>query len=199
MKIAMKKYLIVLLVLISALGVQAQKSILKVDLLSPVARTGTLSFEQVLNENSSIGLSMLYCDQSELWVSSGYLSRFALSPEYRFYLSEDRPAPEGWYLNTMLRYQHLTAEWTEYTFTGDPYIEYYTVKRDEKNTFGMGLGVGFQEVFKNKIALDLHLGTIFNTGEDRTVDPYQQSSSSEFEPYVGYFFYSGVKVGFVLK
>ncbi|MBL7941981.1 MAG: DUF3575 domain-containing protein, partial [Flavobacteriales bacterium] len=161
--------------------------------------TGTLSYEHLLNENSSFAFSVLYCDQSELWVSSGFLSRFAVSPEYRFYLSEDRPAPEGWYLNTILRYQHLKAEWSEYVFTGDPDIDYYNVLQEEKDTYGLGLGVGFQEVFKNKIALDMHIGTIFNTGEDRTVDPYTQSASSEFEPYVGYFFYSGVKVGFVLK
>jgi hypothetical protein len=191
----MNRILIFFLFLAGALS--AQESIIKLDIHAPVARTGVVSFEHVLNENSSLGLSVLFCDRSDLWVSEGYISRLAISPEYRFYLTEDLAAPQGWYLNALLRYQHLRSE-IGYTLFSPENGADYVVDVYDKDTFGMGIGIGYQRIFKNKVAVDLHMGTLFNSGEERNVrsEPFQRNP---YEPYVGYFLFSGLKVGYVIR
>lgn len=178
-------------------SLSAQQSIIKLDIHAPVARTGVVSFEHVLNENSSLGLSVLFCDRSDLWVSEGYITRLAISPEYRFYLTEDLAAPQGWYLNALLRYQHLRSE-IGYTLFSEQGGSDYAVNVYNKDTFGMGLGIGYQRIFKNKVAVDLHMGTLFNSGEERSVRP-DSYELEPYEPYVGYFLFSALKVGYVIR
>ncbi|MDZ4821853.1 MAG: DUF3575 domain-containing protein [Flavobacteriales bacterium] len=193
----MKKNICVLLsITLLTLNLYAQKNLLKIDLHSPIARTGIISFERVLNNNSTLGISFLYCDATEMF-NADLLDRIAVSPEYRFYLQEKHPAPEGFYLLTLFRYQHMTASWYEYDELGaSSWLE------KDKDTFGAAVGVGFQAIFKERIALDMHLGTIFNSGEEKQ-DPqvilpyYDDYNYNAFEPYVGYFIISGVKIGFV--
>ncbi len=191
----MNRFLVFFLFLAGSLS--AQQSIIKLDIHAPVARTGVVSFEHVLNEISSLGLSVLFCDRSDLWVSEGYISRLAISPEYRFYLTEDLAAPQGWYLNALLRYQHLRSE-IGYTLFSEQGGSDYAVNVYNKDTFGMGLGIGYQRIFKNKVAVDLHMGTLFNSGEERKMRP-ESFELEPYEPYVGYFLFSAIKVGYVIR
>jgi hypothetical protein len=66
---------------------------------------------------------------------------FGVTPEYRYYLSET-PAPRGIYIAPFLRYQEI-----------DGY----------ESTFGGGLVIGKQQIFKNKISIDAFFGPSYNT------------------------------------
>ncbi|MBX2969347.1 MAG: hypothetical protein KF803_08240 [Cyclobacteriaceae bacterium] len=66
---------------------------------------------------------------------------FGVTPEYRFYLSAT-PAPSGVYIAPFLRY-----------FEVDGYDA----------TFGGGLVIGKQNLYKNKITIDAFFGPSYNT------------------------------------
>lgn len=170
----------------------SQNNLLKIDIHSPIGRTGILSYERVLNQNSTLGISFLYSEDTEIF-NADYLDRIAISPEYRFYLQEKHPAPRGFYLIMLLRYQHMTA--LEYSYEIDTGTSW---EEKTKDNFGAAIGLGYQTIFKERIVLDMHLGTIFNSGEEKNEpDEYYNYDKDLFEPYAGYFIISSVKVGFV--
>ncbi|MCC6601333.1 MAG: DUF3575 domain-containing protein [Crocinitomicaceae bacterium] len=197
----MKKFLLLASAcLYGMVGFAQRKNLIKLDIHSPIFRTGIISYERVLNTNSSIGIGFLYTDQSGGFTNATYLSRLAITPEYRFFLSK-KEAPSGFYASAFARYQWMEArEWnTLYDDFGmaEPY-NYYIEK--ELSTFGGGLTLGFQEVFKERIVIDLFLGTVWNSGDKRKDlsaqnNYYTPEPNEIFKPYVGYFIRSGVNVG----
>lgn len=118
------------------------KTAIKVNLLSPVVRTFNIAFERAISENGSLQLGFYYTGAK---VDEVKFSGFGLTPEYRIYLSQS-PAPNGFYVAPFLRYTNykLTAESTtdEATFT----------------SFGGGVLVGRQWVFKERVTFDLFIG-----------------------------------------
>lgn len=66
---------------------------------------------------------------------------FGVTPEYRYYLSAT-PAPQGVYIA--------------------PFLRYFEVDGDEA-TFGGGLVIGKQSIFKNKVSVDAFFGPSYNT------------------------------------
>ncbi len=103
--------------------------ILKLNILSPIAETLTLAYESVLSPESSLQFTFSYI--SDLG--------FAITPEYRYYLSET-PAPKGVYIAPFLRYYQIEGE----------------------SVFGGGLVIGSQGFFKKKITIDGFLGPSIN-------------------------------------
>ena len=73
--------------------------ILKLNILSPVARTFTAAFESTINEESSLQFTF------SLVSNFGYI----ITPEYRFYLSET-PAPNGFYIAPFVRYMDFGSD-----------------------------------------------------------------------------------------
>lgn len=139
----MKKVLIILPVLLvlnhitnaqsestSDLSDFKRAKILKLNILSPIAETLTLAYENVLTPESSLQFTFSYI--SDLG--------FAITPEYRYYLSET-PAPRGVYIAPFMRYYQLEGE----------------------SIFGGGLVIGTQGLFKKKITIDGFLGPSINT------------------------------------
>jgi hypothetical protein len=123
------------------------KTAIKINLLSPVARTFNVAFERAISENGSLQLGFYYTAAK---VQDVKLNGFGLTPEYRIYLSQS-PAPNGFYVAPFVRYTNykLTAEGTtdEATFT----------------SFGGGVVVGRQWVFKERVTFDLFIGPKYQT------------------------------------
>jgi Protein of unknown function (DUF3575) len=189
--------LFALLFTLSTISILAQpKNAIKIDIHSPVARTIQLSYERTVSEKFTLGLSGLYTNQTMIF-SNAYISRTALTPEFRYYLGKST-AMNGLFLSTFLRYQHLEAIQIYYLYDGltNTYFEDYSTK--QLHTGGVGMALGFHKVFDKHISIDAHLGTIWNTGDQRvsSATPWIQEPNYVFRPYVGYFIKSGISVGY---
>jgi len=188
--------LIVLLAFPALLSAQ-RNNIIKLDLHAPIFRTGIVTYERVANENVSFLLSVLYSDKTQEMSNSDYLTRIAVTPEFRYYL-QDFAAPRGFFVGGYLRYQWMRSEQLSYGYdssTGLTYSTGYTSK--EISTFGLGINVGIQEVFKDRIAVELFIGPLWNSGDEQRdlSDPTSTEPNERFKPYVGYFMRTGVNVG----
>jgi hypothetical protein len=188
-------FLLSLLLSLVVLSASAQrKNVVKLDIHAPIMRTGILSYERVLNENASFGFSALYTDRSEGITNASYLTRFAFTPEFRYYLMTDN-APRGLYVSGSVRYQWMRAEYYEYY--NDFFSSYSEARTKELSTIGAGINLGFQEIFKERIAIEVFVGPCWNSGDERPElgDIGSTRPNEVFVPYVGYFVRTGLNVG----
>jgi hypothetical protein len=147
----LKKYsstLVLAILLLLPLLSKAQENTFKINILSPIVRTLNVQFEHALSETSSIQIGAFYTGAS---VGDTQFAGFGLTPEYRFYLSES-PAPQGVYVAPFARFQNfkLTTDIDD--------------SEGKITTFGGGLIIGKQWIFKEKIVLDLFIGPQYNSG-----------------------------------
>ncbi|MBX9890955.1 MAG: DUF3575 domain-containing protein [Chitinophagaceae bacterium] len=103
-----------------------KKNLVKVNMLSPLVRTGSFFYERKIGTNSSLQLGVFYTGSK---FDELKLRGFGITPEFRYYASE-KGAMEGFYLAPFLRYQHY--EITE------------LMNKGTLNTFGGGLLIGKQ-------------------------------------------------------
>ncbi|GAB3875774.1 hypothetical protein GCM10028824_32040 [Hymenobacter segetis] len=160
----MRKLLLASGLLLAAGSASAQTNNIKVNILSPIVKTGSFFFEHKLNPNSSIQLGALFTNWS---INDTKITGFAITPEYRFYLSESKEAMQGFYVAPFLRYQNLTLKDTHdsYVYTGSGSGTYQS-QTDEASldTFGGGVLIGHQWIFKQRFSLDTFLGPSYNGG-----------------------------------
>ncbi|MBX2966413.1 MAG: DUF3575 domain-containing protein [Cyclobacteriaceae bacterium] len=148
----MKKVTFIALVvclMVAANAVHAQ-NVVKINILSPVVKTLNVSYERAINENSSFQLGFFY----SFWSNDvTKFNGFGITPEYRFYLSQTS-APEGVYVAPFLRYQSFGLEDSDDSSS-----------KADFSTFGGGVVIGKQWVFKEKITLDIFLGPAYYSGK----------------------------------
>lgn len=140
-----KPYLVIgLLTLFISLGLtaQAQNNAIKINILSPIFKTLNLSYEHKVSSTGALQLGFFYTGASSDDTS---FKGIGITPEYRFYLS-DTEAIEGVYIGPFVRYQN-------FNLSNDNSNDEGTLK-----TFGGGLVLGRQWVFKEKITLDTFIG-----------------------------------------
>lgn len=126
---------------------QEKSNNLKINILSPIVSTLNLQYEHTIKKDQSFQLGLFYTGYS---ISSTKLTGIGITPEVRFYLS-DEAAPQGVYIAPFLRYQN-------YSLSDD------VNNKGTLRTFGGGLILGRQWVFKDKISLDLFIGPSYNSG-----------------------------------
>jgi hypothetical protein len=145
----MKKTFAVFLIVIVALAAksQAPSQLIKINILSPIVRTLYLTYEKTVGKDKSFAIGAAYTGYS---TSGTSFSGFSITPEYRFYLS-NTDAPEGVFVAPCLRYQNYTLS----DDVGD---------KGTLSTFGGGLIIGKQWIFKSKFALETFIGPIYNSG-----------------------------------
>lgn len=138
--------------LLMAVGFSARaqsQNVIKVNILSPLVRTANFSFEHALSETSSFQIGFFY---------TGYrfgdtrFSGVGITPEYRFYLSERKQAPAGFYVAPFLRYQNFKLTETALTATGS------------LSLFGLGATAGYNLILKDRFSLDFFLGPSYSFG-----------------------------------
>ena len=163
----------------------AQTHAFKVNLLSPLVRTGSFFYEQQLGAKSSLQLGALVTSWSP--GADVKLSGFAFTPEYRRYFSGSEQALNGFYVAPFLRYQKLALRMsmtddTETTYTGKVSLQ----------TLGAGLVVGHQWLYGGRVTLDTFLGPSYNhnvarfsTGDAQAIDQADAGSFSGFSLRTG--------------
>ena len=148
----MKKILASLFLLGTAIAVHAQDATkqnnFKINIFSPIVKSGSFFYERKLNESSSAQLGVGFTSYNRDGIK---INGVFFTPEYRFYLSNSKEAIEGFYVGPFLRYQNLKIE-DEST-------------KAKLSTFGGGLSIGHQWIFKDLISLDVFLGPSYNSGK----------------------------------
>jgi hypothetical protein len=142
---------------------------IKINLLSPVARTFNIAYEKAINENGSFQLGFFY---SGAKISDTKISGWGLTPEYRFYLSQT-PAPNGFYVAPFLRYNSFTAQ----DNTNN------TVNKATVTQFGGGAVVGRQWVFKERVTFDMFIGPKYQNTSTKVTSGSDSFSGSLFNSF----------------
>ncbi|WP_448518241.1 DUF3575 domain-containing protein [Rhodoflexus sp.] len=186
----MKTYKPFLCLLLAGLSLQAvaqsesdtpPKNLIKVNLLSPVVRTGSFFYERVLNDKSSLQLGFYYTGSS---VFGTQFRGIGITPEYRFYLSESKVTPAGFYVAPFARYQNLRLTDKDVSDLSARY-----------SSIGGGVSVGNQWLFKNQVSLDVFGGPSFNATSFRGNNGATEDDF--FLTNLGYFsFRFGITLGF---
>jgi hypothetical protein len=153
----MKKFLFALS-LFSVLSAFAQdgstkSNVFKVNIFSPIVKTGSFFYERKLNEKSTAQLGVGFTAYNRSGIK---ITGIFFTPEYRFYLSNDKEAPQGFYIGPYIRYQNLKIE--------DTSVDPSTPDKATLSTFGGGISIGHQWIFSDIISLDIFIGPNYNTG-----------------------------------
>lgn len=132
---------------VAVVNAQTKSNIIKTSLTSIFLKTVNLDYEHALNDNSSVQLGVYYTGAS---LFDGSFSGFAITPEYRYYLSASKTAPNGAYVAPWLRFQNFSAK------SGTLNTETYA--KGTISIVSLGLCVGVQRTFKEKISLGAYIG-----------------------------------------
>jgi hypothetical protein len=132
----------------SSFAQDGKKNIFKVNMISPIVRTGSFFYERAITQKSSLQLGVFYTGYS---IDDTKLRGFGITPEYRFYLSQSKEAPQGFFVAPFVRYESLNLSTNS--------------ARDEAtlSTFGGGVLIGGQWIFSNIISLDIFGGPRVNS------------------------------------
>lgn len=154
---------------VAANAAMAQSNAIKINLLSPVARTFNIAYERALNENGSFQLGFFYTGAK---VGDVKIDGFGITPEYRVYLSQT-PAPNGFYVAPFLRYIKFNAE----DKTDN------SVNKAEVTQIGGGVVVGRQWVFKERVTFDMFIGPKYQSTDAKVTSGQDTFSGSLFNNF----------------
>lgn len=157
----------------------AQKNVIKVNILSPIVRTANFSYERAISDESSLQLGVFYTGANSGDVK---LNGWAVTPEYRFYLSST-PAPNGLYVAPWVRYQNMKAK-----EEGDA-----TFVSGTLTSFGGGIVIGRQWIFKERVSMDIFIGPQYLSGNFKE-DP-GSTGTVEVTSADGFWFRFGFNLG----
>ena len=191
----MQKPLLAALLLVgSATAASAQTTIVKANILSPLVKTGSFFVEQRVGARSTVQLGGLF---TRWGAGDTRLRGFALTPEYRRYLSADKNALQGFYLAPFLRYQHLTLTNDFQQPAADPDGSSTAEQQQATlNTYGGGLLIGHQWLFGNWFSVDAFLGPSYNDGHIRTHDSVPTNDESfDTGTFRGFGLRTGLTIG----
>lgn len=159
---------------------QVRSNVLKTSLTSPFLSTYVIAYERVISPDMGAQLGFYYTQAKTLGVK---FSGYAITPEFRYYLSEDKDAPSGAFVAPFFRYQSFTLEEEVFdtgakaTFTG----------------IGGGVLIGVQRVFKDRITLSAFIGPSYIKPDIKYEDP---ANTLDFDRNKGTFWArSGVNLG----
>lgn len=177
----MKKVLLILLavVAIASGSAQAQTNTFKVNLLSPIVRTGSVFYERTISADKSLQLGVFYTGAS---IDETKFRGFGITPEFRQYLSKSKEAPAGFYIAPFARYQ-------SFTLTADEVNSDGTEAKGKFNAIGGGLLIGGQWIFADRFVLDTFFGPSYSKGNTKVTSGTEES----FE--TGYFGGFGIRTG----
>lgn len=195
----MKKILLLPALLLAG-AAHAQTNVLKVDIIQPLINTVAVSFEHKLSPSSSFQLSVAgtfgYKDGGHFNFSNGSngyyysgqnsTSGFAITPEYRFYLSEKHEAPEGFYVAPYVRYQHLSTTSDSYLYNPMTGTASSSQRYEASlNAFGLGVIVGKHWIFKKRFSIDLYVGPGYTFTDTSSNEPGYQPRKGDFVGQLG--------------
>lgn len=181
----MKKLVFFSLLMFAGLGITKAQgdrpNVVKINLFSPIVRTFSGFYERALTDQSSFQINFLYSGAS---IDDTRFRGFGLTPEYRFYLSENKVAPAGFYVGPFLRYQNFNLSIEDDVSDAEATL----------STFGGGVLIGGQWLFSEKIALDTFIGPSYNAGDIKVTDGSEDQFSTGI--FSGFGVRFGVALGF---
>ncbi|GAA4401384.1 hypothetical protein GCM10023187_15520 [Nibrella viscosa] len=179
MKKLMRSALLAAGVLGSLYTAHAQsQTVIKANIFSPLVRTGNFAIERALNENHSFQVGFYF---TGFKADGTRFNGIGVTPEYRFYLSDSKDAPAGFYVAPFLRYQNFKL--TSVGSGGGGTL----------STFGGGVTAGYQVLLKDRIAFDFFLGPSYNAGTAKANDGSTESFSTNL--FSGFGLRTGITFG----
>ncbi|HWA35959.1 MAG TPA: DUF3575 domain-containing protein [Cyclobacteriaceae bacterium] len=160
-----------------ALSANAQGSVIKLNIFSPIVSTFNVQYEKTTKADQSFQLGFFYSGYSS---SDTKFNGFGITPEYRFYLS-DTDAPQGVYMAPFLRYQSFNASNAS------------TNTKGSLTSFGGGVILGKQWIFKEHISLDIFIGPSYYSSN---VKIESGSPTIDATPFDGFTVRAGVCFGY---
>ncbi|MCW5912615.1 MAG: DUF3575 domain-containing protein [Cyclobacteriaceae bacterium] len=176
----MKKNLLVVLVVLMGgafTSANAQENVIKINIFSPIVKTFNASFERKVSATNSFQIGAFFTSYNP---ESTKFSGFGLTPEYRFYLSESE-APAGVYVAPFVRYQNFKL------------TEESSSSKGTFSSFGGGLVIGKQWIFKEKISLDIFIGPQYSSGNVKVTSGSDTFDTNVFD---GFGIRTGLTLGF---
>jgi len=178
MKKSSEKFFLIAIVMTAlTLSANAQGNVIKINIFSPIVKTFNIQYEKVVGADKSFQLGFFYSGYS---TGDESFNGFGITPEFRFYLS-DTEAPQGVYIAPFVRYQSFKAENTSSNTKGS------------LTSFGGGVILGKQWIFKEHISLDIFLGPGYYNS-NVTID--SGSPSFTGTPFDGFTVRAGVCFGY---
>lgn len=169
----------------------SKKNIIKLNITSPAIATFALGYERVLDDLKTFQISAFYRNRPSNDINLiEAVQGWGITPEVRFYLSNQKIAPQGFFIAPYATYQQYQTE--QETFNNS----FFEIRQEVSSVFGLGFIFGGQWVFKEIITVDLWGGpgyyftdTEIPRGEFVSGTTYQQGAS-----YSGRF---GVNIGII--
>jgi len=159
------------------------KNAVKTDVFGWIFGTGVLKYERVFSENISAQLGFFYSWDFPSYDEGYFTTGFAITPEFRYYLSNKNPAPRGIYLAPNYRYQKLETE---------------NLGENSEATVitnSIAINLGYQLVLKDLFLVEAWAGPAYNFRkvEDETVP----GAVIDYEDEDGFGPRIGVSIGLV--
>ena len=170
-----------LFITISAGAQDVKQNVIKVNLMSPLVRTGSFFYERALNEDMSLQMGFFYSGAS---VGDTKFRGFGITPEFRYYLSESKVAPAGIYIAPYLRYQSF-----DLSSEGEVGTATYSAT-------GGGLLLGVQRLLKNVVTIEAFAGPSYSKGNIKLEGTEENIFDTEF--FDGFSVRFGFTVGLAL-
>ncbi|MHC2990343.1 hypothetical protein OB13_01595 [Pontibacter sp. HJ8] len=133
---------------------QPKRAVIKVNVLSPFALTGSGFLEYAVTDRISAQLGAFTTGIS---VSDVKFKGHGFTPEVRYYFSDNKTAPAGAYVAGYGRIQNFKLTVKNKDEEGSDYSATY-------KPIGAGVAIGNQWIFKSNISLDVFLGAGYNSG-----------------------------------
>lgn len=133
---------------------QPKRAVVKVNVLSPFALTGSGFLEFAVSDQMSAQLGAFTTGVS---ISNVKFRGYGFTPELRYYFSENKVAPAGPYVAGYGRIQNFKLTVDKKAEEGREYSATYA-------PVGLGAAIGNQWIFNSGITLDLFLGAGYNGG-----------------------------------
>lgn len=169
----MKKIILILAFFTFSLMMFAQNNMIKANASGFAFNQVSLSYERVLGTNTSAMLNISFTPSTEMGFKDLLISQanqdesFAMAiyksiivnglsftPEFRFYTSGEKEAPNGFYIAPFLTYtsHNLTGDFF-YNDLGEDPVNY--VLDGKYTAFGGGISMGYQWIIGDFLAVDL--------------------------------------------
>ncbi|WP_018476404.1 DUF3575 domain-containing protein [Pontibacter roseus] len=133
---------------------QPKRAVIKVNVLSPFALTGSGFLEYAVTDRVSAQFGAFTTGIS---VSDVKFKGYGFTPEVRYYFSDNKTAPAGPYLAGYGRIQNFKLTVKNKDEEGSDYSATYA-------PVGAGVAIGNQWIFNSGISLDVFLGAGYNGG-----------------------------------
>ena len=178
---------------LTSFGQTTKKRLLKIDLITPLAKTLSIAYETKQNDKSSFQIGFHYTNANNTISNYSKVEGVGAMLEYRLYLSKKRVSPEGFFMGFSGRGQRLAYEKTDYTTVYNPITQTYTTSTQLQKDFnifmGVGLSFGGQWVFKDAVNLSVFGGPTYYFGADNAPSTIIMTNGN------GYGFTLGCMVG----